>query len=135
MIPLNSYQVRISGNVSPTATSSKLKEIPKTNESLQGPHSVSNRHWRLFLESQGVTNLIKLPRVFRSCWTTKKHTARKLQFHSKKSNHLFQPRDCNNLLQAQFWLGFFWYKKKIRNHHSNHCCHLSSRRCIPHGQR
>ena len=102
---------------------------------LQGPHSFSNRHWRLFLESQGVTNLIKLPCVFRSCWTTKKHTARKLQFHSKKSNHLFQPRDCSNLLQAQFWLGFFWYKKKIRNHHSNHCCHLSSRRCIPHGQR
>lgn len=32
MIPLNSYQVRISGNVSPTTTSSKLKEIPKTNE-------------------------------------------------------------------------------------------------------
>lgn len=28
-----------------------------------------------------------------------------------------------------------WYKKKIRNHHSNHCCHLSSHRCIPHGQR
>ena len=104
---------------------------------IQGAHSFSNRHWRLFLESQGVTNLIKLPCVFRSRWTTKKEQTRQenFSFTQQKSNHLFQPTDCNSKIQVQNWVGIYWYKNKIRNHHSNHCCHLSSHRCIPLGRR
>ena len=114
MIPLNSYQVRISGNVSPTATSSKLKEIPKTNEYPPGSAFFFQQTLEVVFGITGGHQSDQVATCVSFMLDNKKNTRQEnFSFTQKNPITCFNPQIATTCYKHSFGLGFIGTRKKL----------------------